>query len=290
MPKKTKKISTFGSRATSVVSVALVLVLLGLMAMGGLMARALSQQVRQNLGFVIKMDLEATPAQVDALSARLADDAGIESATWLSPADILAQERALMGDSLASELDFNPFQGEFEIRFKPSHANVDSMAGKTEILAALPGVDEVVTQAAVARGVERTFGRIGRILGIAAAILLFISIALINNTVSLSIYSRRFLVHTMRLVGATSPFIRAPFVRAGVVNGLCAGVMASAVLLFVRAYGAGFDPLIESALSWRTMVLLCVALWAVGALLCAATAWVSVTRFLRSSYDDLFLS
>ena len=100
--------------------------------------------------------------------------------------------------------------------------------------------------------------------------------ALINNTVSLSVYSRRFLIHTMRLVGATPGFIRRPFVRSGAINGLIASVVACALVCTARIFAAGVDIIVARALSWPV-------------LLAALTSYFATNRYLAASYDEMFL-
>lgn len=287
--KKTKIISTFGSRITSIASVALVLFLLGLMAMGAMTARTITDDVRSNMGFVIKMEYDVPQDNVNSLKQALLADPAVQVVTFLSPEDIMEQESIYLSESIGEELDINPYQAEFDVRMVPEYAGADSISARIAFYETAPGVDEIITESTLVAGVDRTFHRIGRVMLVIAIVLLLISIALINNTVSLSIYSRRFVIHTMRLVGATSAFIRAPFIRAGCLNGAVAGVLASVVLAAGRTYAASVDPLLGRALDWPQILVLFVILIAFGILLCGITAWVAASRYLSTSYDELFL-
>lgn len=285
-----KRVSTFGSRLTSIVSVALVLFLLGLVLMSGFAAGALTDRMRSNLRLVVKMENDAGDAAINALKQQFLADDAIEVMTFMSADDIMAQESAFLADSLIGELDVNPYQAEFELQMAPDYANADSIAMLTCRYTDADGVDEIVSDAALVAGVDKGLRRLrGILLGI-AAVLLVISIALINNTVSLSVYSRRFAIHTMRLVGATNSFIRRPFIIAGAVNGLIAGAAASVLLLIARAVGASVDPTVVLGLDWQHMALIFVILLLSGAALCAATAFVATSRYLATDYDELFLS
>lgn len=150
-------------------------------------------------------------------------------------------------------------------------------------------MQEIITESTVIEGVDSALRRAGTVVLIVAGVLLIVSIALINNTVSLSVYGRRFVIHTMKLVGATGGFIRRPFVLAGAVNGLVAGLCASAVLVGARLYISGLDPTVDSSLNWGVMALLCGALILVGIAISAFTAMFATNRYLRASYDEMFL-
>lgn len=285
-----KRVSTFGSRLTSIVSVALVLFLLGLVLMSGFAAGALTDRMRGSLRLVVKMEYDVSDAEVNALKQRFLADEAFAVVSYMSSDDIMEQESAFLADSLVGELDVNPYQAEFELQMVPDYANPDSIAAIASRYSDAAGVDEAVTDAALVAGVDRGLRRFGSVLLGVAAILLVISIALINNTVSLSVYSRRFAIHTMRLVGATDGFIRRPFVVAGAVNGLIAGGLASLLLLVVRAVCSAVDAALTLGLDWQHMALIFVALLLSGAALCSATAFVATSRYLATDYDDLFLS
>lgn len=285
-----KRVSTFGSRATSIVSVALVLFLLGLVLMSGFAAGALTDRLRSNLRLVVKVEHDASDAVVNALKQGFLADQAIGSVAYMSSDDIMAQESAFLNDSLIGEMDINPYQAEFELRMVPEYANADSIAMLSARYADADGVDDIISDAALVAGVDNGLRRMrGVLLGI-AAILLVVSIALINNTVSLSVYSRRFAIHTMRLVGATNGFIRRPFILAGAVNGLIAGCIASIMLMAARAASAAVDPTLALGLDWQHMALIFVILLLSGATLCATTAFVATSRFLAANYDELFLN
>lgn len=287
--KRSRRISTFGSRVTSLVSVALVLFMLGIAAMLGLVGKNLTDEVRRNLGFVVKMEREVPDDVVNKLKVRLGADAGIEHFDFTSAADILAQEEQYLGESVAELLDVNPFAAEFDVKVRPAYSSPDSIAALVEAYNSAEGVHEVVTESTVIQGVDSAVRRSGAIVLAVAAVLLIVSIALINNTVSLSIYGRRFVIHTMKLVGATGAFIRRPFIAAGALNGLLAGLIATALLWGLRFYCADFDPVVEGALAPAPMVLISVILTIAGIAICALTAAVATNRYLRASYDAMFL-
>lgn len=286
---KGKRISTFGSQLTSVISVTLVLLLLGIVAMIGITAQYMTDDVRRNLGFIVKMDRNSTKADTDKVKRTLSTARFVDSFVYSSADDILAQESALMGEDIAEYIQANPYSAEFDVKVRPEYARADSIELIAARVSALGGVEEILTETSIIEGIDSAMRRISTILLIVATALLLISFVLINNTVSLSIYSRRFLIYTMRLVGATTSFIRRPFVRAGAVNGLLAGAAAGVILVAIRCYAAAAEPGAAAALDWPMMAILLAGVLACGITICSLAAIAATNRHLRSSYDGLYM-
>lgn len=287
--KTSRRISTLGSRFTSMISVCLVLLLLGIGAMAGLIGNGIAGEVRRNVGFVVKLERDCSDDNIRAIATALESHPAVASAEFLSADSILAEESKFLGESLSDDVDENPFFPEFNVNLEAGATAPDSVAAITAYFESIEGVGEIVSENAVIEGVDKALRRTGTFALIGAAALLMVAIALINNTVSLSIYSRRNTIHTMKLVGATRGFIRAPFVRSAALNGLVAGVIASTLLAFMKIYAATFDPIVDASLPWVEMAILFLGLLAIGTALCALTAAFAINRHLNSSYEDLFL-
>ena len=287
--KTSRRISTLGSRFTSMISVCLVLLLLGIGAMAGLIGNGIAGEVRRNVGFVVKLERDCSDDNIRAIATALESHPAVASAEFLSADSILAEESKFLGESLSDDVDENPFFPEFNVNLEAGATAPDSVAAITAYFESIEGVGEIVSENAVIEGVDKALRRTGTFALIGAAALLMVAIALINNTVSLSIYSRRNTIHTMKLVGATRGFIRAPFVRSAALNGLVAGVIASGLLASLRIYAATFDPIVGASLPWVEMAILFLGLLAIGTALCALTAAFAINRHLNSSYEDLFL-
>ncbi len=213
--KRSQHISILGSRITSVVSVALVLVLLGVAALMTSAARKATDNVRRNMGFTIKMERGMGADEINNMKKRLAKAAYVESFVYASPDEILAQESEIIGEDIMALVDENPYGAEFDVKVRPQWAHSDSIASIALSVGSAKGVEDVLTDTGVIDSVNRNISRLTWIMLAVAAALLAISFVLINNTVSLAVYSRRFVIHTMRLVGATGAFIRRPFLKAG---------------------------------------------------------------------------
>lgn len=286
--KRHSHISTFGSRATAVVSLALTLIMFGLTALTVVSAHTATEQVRTNLMVLVKVKSDAEVGQVNALKKRLAAASYISTHTYTSADAVLAQEAEYIGEDVAALLDENPYSAEFELHLKPKWANADSVNVIVKELGQMEAVEEVVADTQAVAGADAVFHKIAVVLLCVAGALLIISFVLINNTVSLSIYGRRFIIHTMKLVGATPGFIRRPFIKAGVINGLISGIIAAAVLVAVQIWCADLDGDIADTLLWQHTAWVYASMPLAGMLLCAIAARQAAGRYLRKNYDKLF--
>lgn len=286
--KKKNKKTTLGSRLTSIISVSLVLVLLGVVAMTAICGHNGSKKLNSNIGFVVKIDREADSLAIDALTQRLSKAPFVRESRYSSPEAILAEESAYIGEDALALVDENPYNAEIEIKVKEQYASPDSVTALAARVQAYDGVEEVLAQTAVLRTVDTNLHNLMLILLIVAAALLAISLVLINNTVYLSVYSRRFTINTMRLVGATPGFIRAPFIRAGAVTGLIASIIAVALLVPFKLYLCGIDPMIAELLPLYEEIMVYAVLMSLGTAICAVASAIATTRYIRVDYDDMF--
>ena len=287
--KKTARISTFGSRITSIISVALVLTIVGILAMTLDASSRIGQDIRSNIGFVVKVNRDATDVDVNRLDKQLRAAVYVSECVYTSADSILEYESRLIGEPIDSLLDENPFGAEFDVKVLPEWANSDSInmiAGRLEFN---PIVDEVVCQTSVVDDINSALGRFTLVLAAIAVALLAISFVLINNTVSLAVYSRRFIIHTMKLVGATGAFIRRPFLLAGLATGAVSSVIAIAMLAGARAYLGTLDAVFDQLLPWAGMWWVALLLAVAGPLICLAASAVATNRYLRADYDDMFM-
>lgn len=287
--RRSNRISTFGSQLTSVVSVTLVLLILGVLAVVGIAGRSGADMLKSNLGFIVKVERNVPESEVNRLKKYFADAPFVASYVFSSADEILAAESEYLGDDISSLVDINPYGAEFDVKVKSEYASVDSIEAVSAFVSADCAVEEVLTETSMIAAVNSTLGRITWILLAIAGALLVISIVLINNTVHLAVYSRRFVIHTMKLVGATGAFIRRPFVIAGALNGLISAAIASVLLVAMIAYGASVDPLLSSAFSIKLCTVVIIGLFVAGAVICTIASFFATNRYLRANYDDMFM-
>lgn len=288
--KRTLQISVLGSRVTSIVSVTLVLVLLGITALMTCAARKATDNIRRNMGFTVKMEQGASASDINAMKKQLGSARYVDAFVYAGPDEILAQESEVIGEDIMQLVDENPYGAEFDVRVKAEHADGDSISAICALLAERGGVEEVLTDTGIIDSVNHNLRRLTWIMLAVAAALLVISFVLINNTVSLAVYSRRFVIHTMRLVGATAAFIRRPFLGAGALTGLFAAVAASLLLAALQAYALRTDPALAGVLSWRDSAVVYGLLLATGVCICLLASAFATNRYLRRSIDDYYMN
>ncbi|MBD5211375.1 MAG: cell division protein FtsX [Bacteroidales bacterium] len=286
--KKRTSLMSVGKHFTSTVSVAMVLLILGIVGCAAFAAGNLARHIRENLGFDIVMKMDVDMTQINAMKQRLTSSGFVSSYDYLSPEQILEQENHYLDTDIADLLGFNPYQPEFNVKVKAEYATVDSIDRIVAPLRALVPVDEITVHTDTVKAVNTNIGSISLILLALAGALLVISFVLINNTVRLTIYSARFLLHTMRLVGATNGFIRRPIIISNIFNGIIAAAIAILLLCGVRIYAVSIDPDLEALLPWTDLVYVFAGVIAGGILICGVASWIATNKYLRQSYDELF--
>lgn len=285
---KKSKISYINTNITSIISVALVLLLLGMGAMLGLFARSAAERVRANIGFDVSMSDTASDSQVLAMKRLLSAAPYTASVRYVSKEEALMYWQQETGEDLMKVLGFNPLTAEFEVHVRPQYAEVDSLGAIEAALLRVPGVDVVQVHRDRVEAISRNISNVVAVLGVVALALLAISFALINNTVRLTVYSRRFLIYTMKLVGATPGFIRRPIVISNIINGVIAALVAtlalSVGLFYIDKAEGGWSALVTPVEVWCVYGGLMVA----GAVLCGIGALLASNKYLRLDYDELF--
>lgn len=283
-----KGISTFSAQITATISVALVLLLIGIIAMLGIAAHSITRNIKENIGFDIVLTDTATDAEVNQLKSKWTASPYTASVRYYSKEDALMNWEEETGENLMDVLGINPFSGELEVKVKADYASSDSINKIITPLKSLPYVHEVNVHTELVDSINRNINSVSLILIIITCALLFISFALINNTVRLTVYSRRFIIHTMKLVGATGSFIRCPFINANVVSGIVSALIASAILAGTLYYLQGIDSGIASAITWPQAACVFAGILIIGIIICAVAALFATNKYLRLDYDDMF--
>lgn len=289
MEKKGKKgISTFSAQITSTVSVALVLLLLGIISMLGIAARSITTEIRENMGFSVIFSDTATVNNVNSLKKHFSTSPGVSGIIYFSPEDALQKWQEETGEDLVKVLGINPLPGELEVKVKARYASTDSINSMIAPLKKLPYVSEISVHSDMVDSINHNIKSIALILTIVAAALLFISFALINNTVRLTVYSRRFLIHTMKLVGATGGFIRRPIINSNMLSGLVAAIIADLLLAGALFYLHSADKVIAAALPWEEAAWVFAGIIVIGIAICSIASLFATNKYLRSDYDNMF--
>lgn len=286
--KKVSTVSFFNSRLTSIVSISLVLFLLGLIFLMGLLGNKLSVYVKENLSFSIVLKENQNEAEIKRMQRSLDALPFIKSTEYISKEQAVKELEEELGEDPEAFLGFNPLQASIEVRLRSDYANPDSLRLVEDAINQYTSVSELLYRKDLMEMVHQNIHRVGFVLLTLAIVLMAISFVLISNTIRLLIYSKRFLIHTMKLVGATSGFIRAPFVRYNVVSGIFASLLAilmlTAALYYLQKELNGFIQVLDM----ETLLLVYAAVFILGMVLSVFATVIAVNRYLRMNVDKLY--
>lgn len=273
---------------TPCISTAMVLILLGMVVFSVLVGRNLSSNVRQNLVVTVMMEQDMTGSEVEQMYRKLKNRPYVNSLNVVSKEQALKEATHDLGVNPAEFAGGNPFQPSIEITAKADYANNDSLKWVAKELKAMPRVTEVSYQQDLVEKVNRMLAKISIGLLAVACLLTFISFSLINNTVRLGIYARRYSIHTMKLVGASWGFIRRPFVRRTVLIGMVAAFFADAFLGGCIYLWYLHEPELPTVLGWQELAITGGSVFLFGFLLTFICTRISVNKFLKMKASEIY--
>ena len=273
---------------TLCISTAMVLVLLGMVVLSVQTSRNLSQWVKENLVVTVMLSDDVSANGAKLLCRDLYHRPYSKNIDYISREQALKEQTAAMGSDPSEFLGVNPFPATLELQLHSDYANRDSLKWIAAELKKNPSVADVAYQVDLMDSVNRNLAKLNILLLALAVLLTCISFSLINNTVRLSVYSRRFAIRTMKLVGASWGFIRRPFMRQALSVGLVAALIALAVL-GACAYGLYYyEPNVLMVISWRELVITAIAVVLFGIIITMTCSYISVNKFLRMSAGELY--
>ena len=277
-----------GAWVSTVISISLVLLLVGVASILLLNARSVSDYFKENLQVSVLMKQDVTEEQALAYQSTLAAVPGVKSTTFISREQGIEEMAKMLGRDFLDVFSTAPVPVSIDVNLEAAYVSTDSLEVVREALAASPLVDEVVYQTSLVEALNTNLKKIGLVLGVLILLLLFISFVLINNTVRVSVFARRFTIHTMKLVGATRGFIRAPFVRAAVLQGLVSSALAVGMLWALLAAVRRSFPELFAIVDEKQLMIVCGIVVVLGVLLCVVSTWMVVNRLVAASKDDLY--
>ena len=278
----------FNARFNSIVSISLVLLLTGIMLVLGLVANRLSQHVKENITLSVIVDDEMRLPDVKMFQQRLAASPWVKSVEYIDKESALKDLTENLGENPEDFLGYNPLLASFDIFLKADYANTDSINVIEKALKQNKGVEDVIYRKDLVHLVNENVRRISVILLVLAFFLTIISFSLIRNTVRLMIYSKRFLIRTMQLVGASNNFIRKPFLIENLWTGIIAAVVATAILSGLMIYVEQRLNGSLQLLDFATMAVVFFSLLIFGLLIIISATWLAVTRYLKMNVSDLY--
>lgn len=287
---KDVKISYWAAHLTTIVSVTLVLLLVGIIAVITLSSEKETRRLVERLEVSVIMADSVSDEYASKIVNRVQQEPFALDAGYISRAEALKAWKDDTGEDLETLFGVNPLSPEIYFRVKADYASSDSLKMISDRLQALPGVEDVaVPDSELVEAMNRNIATLSIILGIIALVMLIISFVLINNTVHLTVYARRFTIHTMQLVGATNGFIRRPFVTNNMLAGFLAAIIASGIMAISLAAAPklGLDD-VAKYIGWWLYACVAGGMIIAGPAICGIAASLATSRYLKKDYDELF--
>jgi len=259
--------------------------LLGLIILHG---KKLSEYVRENISISVMLKDNSSDELVRNYKNRLEKTSYVKHAEYISREQAAKELASELGEDFVQFLGYNPLPASFDLQLRAEYANTDSIARIEKLLLNSNLVKEVVYQKSLIDQVNSNIRKVSLVILGFSLILLVISVILINNTIKLSIYARRFLIRSMQLIGATENFIRLPFIKRSIVHGIIAAIAAILLLIGILYLARQRMPEIEALQDVKQFSIFFVGILLLGILLSALSTLVAVNKFLRMKIDNLY--
>lgn len=273
---------------TSSISTMLVLLLLGLVVFFVLTANNLSVYVRENIAFSILINDDMKEPDILNYQKQLDAEPYVKETTYISKAQALKEQTEAMGTDPAEFLGYNPFTASIEVKLNADYANSDSIEWIKHDILSNKHVMEINYPQDLLDTVNRNIRKISLVLLGLAALLTLISFALINNTIRLAVYSKRFLIHTMKLVGASWGFIRRPFILRNIWVGILAALIADAALIGMAYALVNYEPDLLAVVTPQVMLTVMGSVFVFGVIITSLCALISINKYLKMKVSELY--
>lgn len=273
---------------SSVISISLVLLLIGAASLLLVNARSISDHLRENMRMSVLMKQSVTDEEAADFCKGLALERYARSTELISKEQGIKEMSALLGDDFLDVFDSAPVPVSIDLALKSEYVVADSLDMVKAEIAGSPLVDEVNYQRSLVDALNSNLRKISIVVGVFVLLMLFISYVLINNTVRLNVYARRFTIHTMKMVGATKGFIRRPFLLQAMFQGLFSAMVAVLAMLGLLVFVKGEFPPFFEILSLGQLLLVLGIVIAAGLIICVSSTYFVVGKLVGLSKDDLY--
>jgi cell division transport system permease protein len=273
---------------TTIVSITLVLTMLGLLALTIVHAKKLSDYVKENIGFRVYLKEDAPVEDIIMLQKRLDASNFVKSSQYISPEEAARELTKDLGEDFVDFLGYNPLPPSIDLRVRAGYANVDSLEVIEGLLMKEVVVKEVFYQKSLVQMINKNIRRISFVLLGFSGLLLLIAMALINNTIRLSVYSKRFIIRTMKLVGATRRFIGRPFIIRGVMQGLYSAILAIILLSTILYFLMQQIPELVSLFDLYLYLAVFGMVITTGMFLAWVSTYFAVRKYIKMKEDELY--
>ena len=272
---------------TASISTTMVLILLGLVVFFVLAAHNLSIYVRENINFSVIVSDDMKEKDILKLQQKFEVEPFVKSTEYISKKQALEEQTEAMGTDPEEFLGYNPFPASIEIKLNSEYANADSIAKIEKSIKRNTNIQDILYQRELIDMVNDNIRNISLVLLALALVLTLISFALINNTIRLAIYSKRFLIHTMKLVGASWSFIRRPFLARNFWSGVLAGLLADIILVSGAIWLLRYEPDLRAIITPEVMLIVTGSVIVFGVIISVICAYLSINKFLKMKVEEL---
>ena len=273
---------------TSSISTTMVLLLLGLVVYFVIAADKLSTYARENIAFFILIDDNTKETDILQFQKQLNQKPYVKQTTYISKNQALKEQTEAMGTDPTEFLGYNPFSASIEVKLNAIYTNTDSLRWIKNDIQSHKQVVELSYPQELLNAVNQNIQKLTIILLGLAILLTFISFALINNTIGLTIYSKRFLIYTMKLVGANWAFIRKPFLIRNIWIGIISAAAASSLLIGIAYTALKYEADLSIIITVKTMLLVIAAIFIFGILITSLCALFSINKYLKIKSSELY--
>jgi len=287
--KKSSRLRFRTSHISSVISISLVLFLIGLLGIFIFQGKKISEYVRENIQLTVFMKDNVQPAEIEIIQRLLNYSPYVKSTEFIPAEEAAKRLQKDLGKDFIDFIGYNPLSSSIDVKLKSEYANADSLQKFERLISENKMVKEVAYQKPLLDTVNKNIRSMSLLILIPCVLLLLISIALINNTIRLMIYSDRFLIKSMQLVGATKSFIIKPYLMQGLWQGVFAGIIACLMLGALIYLGNTRVPGFSQTLVATNYYILFPSILGAGILFTSISTFFSVRRFLRMKTEVIYL-
>jgi cell division transport system permease protein len=285
---KIKQAKFLNARITATISISLVLFLFGLIILLSLSTNQLSGQLKESIAFNIILQDDADEVHINRLKRFLDTSSFVKHTEYISKEEAIKLLEADLNENIEEFSGFNPLPALIRVQLKASYMDIDSLAiVENKIMGFSTNIKEIEYRKDLMQKVNTNLQKIEFIIFGMALLLAIISFALINNTIQLMVYSKRFLIHTMRLVGAKAKFIRKPFIVSNLVCGIIAAFIATGLLTWLLYYlqqVLNYPELIN----WQNLAITFGSIFCLGILIAVCATYIAVNKYIKMNSNNLY--
>lgn len=286
--KKRTKNRLLNAWSTSLANITLILILVGLLSIILINARQLSEYVREQIGFTLVLKDSLKEVEIIRLQKILQSSDYVKSVRYIDKETAARELSAELGEDFKGFLGYNPLFASLDVKIFANYTSSDSLQHLEKLFSEYAQVDKVYYQKNLAGLINNNINKISGLLLLISGLLTFIFFGLINNTIRLLIYSQRFIINTMQMVGASKSYIRRPFLKRSAALGATGAILANIVLIGgMYTYQQELSEIL-TANDFQTTIFVAFIVFAMGFLISLLSTWLALNKFLRLKFDELF--